>query len=113
MINADRRVSLHEFVVLALVREQLSPEPPRAGRRKHRRAQAAGAARPLRWWRMPARAPTPPARAPMALHVAMRAGATEMVAPEVPAHHALSLDTRSAALEPLNVARAAEEGAAS
>jgi Zn-dependent protease with chaperone function len=27
VINADRRVSLHEFVVLALVREQLSPRP--------------------------------------------------------------------------------------
>jgi len=27
VINADRRVSLHEFVVLALVREQLAPAP--------------------------------------------------------------------------------------
>jgi Zn-dependent protease with chaperone function len=35
VINADRRVTLHEFVVLTFVREQLwaKPKPPRAGRR--------------------------------------------------------------------------------
>jgi Zn-dependent protease with chaperone function len=35
VINADRRVTLHEFVVLTFVREQLwaKPRPPRAGRR--------------------------------------------------------------------------------
>jgi hypothetical protein len=35
VINADRRVSLHEFVVLTFVREQLwaKPKPPRADKR--------------------------------------------------------------------------------
>jgi len=35
VINADRRVSLHEFIVLTFVREQLwrKPKPPRADRR--------------------------------------------------------------------------------
>jgi hypothetical protein len=33
VINADRRVSLHEFVMLALVRQQLTPRPRALGRR--------------------------------------------------------------------------------
>jgi Zn-dependent protease with chaperone function len=101
VINADRRVSLHEFVMLALVRQQLSPRPRALGRRKLgelkdqvRIVLSVVAHASIRADAVGARAE--------ALHVAMAAGATEMGLPEEPAHNALSLDTAEAALNQLN-----------
>jgi len=101
VINADRRVSLHEFVMLALVRQQLTPRPRALGRRKLtelkdqvRIVLSVVAHASIRADAVGARAE--------ALHVAMAAGATEMGLPEEAAHSALTLDTAEAALNELN-----------
>jgi Zn-dependent protease with chaperone function len=101
VINADRRVSLHEFVMLALVRQQLTPGPRALGRRKLtelkdqvRIVLSVVAHASIRADAIGARAE--------ALHVAMAAGAAEMGLPEEAAHNALTLDTAEAALNELN-----------
>jgi Zn-dependent protease with chaperone function len=101
VINADRRVSLHEFVMLALVRQQLTSRPRALGRRKLaelkdqvRIVLSVVAHASIRADAVGARAE--------ALHVAMAAGAAEMGMPEEAAHSALTLDTAEAALNELN-----------
>ena len=101
VINADRRVSLHEFVMLALVRQQLTPRSRALGQRKL--AELKDQVRIVLSVVSHAsiRADAVGARAE-ALHIAMAAGAAEMGLPEEAAHSALSLDTAEAALNELN-----------
>ena len=64
VINADRRVSLHEFVVLSLVRHQLAaPAKPPAARARLAELEAEAAVDPAPSSRTPARARTPAERA--------------------------------------------------
>jgi Zn-dependent protease with chaperone function len=101
VINADRRVSLHEFVMLALVRQQLTPRSRALGRRKL--AELKDQVRIVLSVVSHAsiRADAVGARAE-ALHIAMAAGAAEMGLPEEAAHSALTLNTAEAALNELN-----------
>ncbi|MEK6244257.1 MAG: M48 family metallopeptidase [Pseudomonadota bacterium] len=102
VIQADRRVSLHEFVVLTLVRSQLAPrgKPGAAGSRKLGELKdAAGILLSL-----VAHAGTrqdATGKRGEALAGAMRAGAKEMGLPESPAVSALTLETAAEALEML------------
>jgi uncharacterized tellurite resistance protein B-like protein len=102
VIHADRRVSLHEFAVLTLVRSQLMPQqrPGAAGNR--RIADLQGAA--LLVLSLVAHAGTRQdatgARGD-ALQAAMRAGLAQMGLPEAPAAGALTLEKAAAALESL------------
>jgi len=101
VIQADRRVSLHEFVVLTLVRHQLAqPEKRRPGGRKLGEMQAEVAV----LLSLVAHAGTRPdaagARAE-GLQAAMRAGAKETGLPESAAAATLSLEAARTALEAL------------
>ncbi len=104
-IHADRRVSLHEFVILSLVRSQLGPttthgRPGAAGNR--RLAELQGAA--LIVLSLVAHAGTrrdATGQRGEALAAAMRAGLAEMGLPEAPAVGALTLETAAAALDAL------------
>jgi hypothetical protein len=101
VINADRRVSVHEFVVLTLVRHQLEARPkPLRDRLKLSQLQAeAGTVLSL-----VAHAGTRPdatgARSE-ALRLAMLAGTAMMGIPEQPAAPQLSLAAAASALEAL------------
>ena len=100
VIYADRRVSLHEFVVLTLVRSQLAPrgKPSAAGSRKL--ADLQGAA--LIVLSLVAHAGTRPdatGKRGDELAAAMRAGLKEMSLPEASAASALTLETAAEALE--------------
>ncbi len=103
VIHADRRVSLHEFVVLTLVRHQLAPKrrPGAAGKRKVAELQAECAA----VLTLVAHAGTRPdatGKRSAELKAALAAGAKEMgiAAPE-PGAAQLTLDSAAAALEAL------------
>jgi Zn-dependent protease with chaperone function len=102
VIHADRRVSLHEFVVLTLVRSQLAPrgKPGAAGNKKLGELKdAAGILLSL-----VAHAGTrqdATGKRGEALAAAVRAGATEMGLPGSPAVSALTLETAAEALEML------------
>jgi Zn-dependent protease with chaperone function len=101
VINADRRVSLHEFVVLALVREQLAPrgKPPAANRKISELKNEAATVLAL-----VAHAGTrvdATGKRETALQAAMRAGAATMGIPENLQSVALTLDSANAALEAL------------
>jgi Zn-dependent protease with chaperone function len=101
VINADRRVSLHEFVLLCLVRQQLAaPERRQAG--TGRLAELAPDAAVL--LSLVAHAGTrPDASGPRAeaLEAAMRAGAREMGLDAQQALGAVTLDRAGAALDSL------------
>jgi len=95
VINADRRVSLHEFVVLTLVRAQLAPKarPARAKKISDLKAEAATLLA------LVAHAGT---RADAALQAGIQAGAATMQIPEsLAASAALTLESANAALEAL------------
>ncbi len=98
VINADRRVSLHEFVVLTLVRSQLAAKekPPAAGRKLAELQAEVGIVLSL-IAHAGTRADASGARAD-ALRAAMRAGAKEMGLPQLEPAAALTLDAASAAL---------------
>ena len=101
VINADRRVSLHEFVVLTLLRHQLASrgkaEP--AGRRLADMQPEIGIVLSL-IAHAGIRADATGARGD-ALQAAMRAGTQEMGLPDQPPAAALSLEAASAALASL------------
>jgi len=101
VINADRRVSLHEFVVLALVRSQLSerPKPVETKRIAELRAEAATVLALVAY--AGTRADTTGAR-DAALQAAIRAGAGSLGIPDsVPSPATLTLDAASHSLEAL------------
>ena len=103
VIHADRRVSLHEFAVLTLVRSQLAPNarPGAAGNR--RLAELQGPA--LIVLSLVAHAGTrqdATGAREEALQAAMRAGLAAMGLPEAPAVGALTLEKAAAALDALN-----------
>ena len=102
VVNADRRVSLHEFVVLTLVRNQLAPSarPGAAGSRKLAELQDAV----LIVLSLVAHAGTrqdASGERGAALAAAMRAGLKEMGLAEAPSASALTLDGAAKALEKL------------
>jgi uncharacterized tellurite resistance protein B-like protein len=102
VIYADRRVSLHEFVILTLLRSQLLPEgkPGAAGNRQI--ADLRGAA--LTVLALVAHAGTrqdATGSRGEALQASMRAGLKEMGLPEAQAAVALTLETAGAALAQL------------
>ena len=101
VINADRRVSLHEFVVLTLVRYQLAaqPKPPRADRKLADLQAEASLVLSLAA-HAGTRADAVGARGD-ALRQAMAAGAKIMALPEQAAAAQLSLGAAAAALEAL------------
>ena len=99
VIHADRRVSLHEFVVLTLVRNQLAPrgKPGASGRRKITDLQAE--ARVV--LSLVAHAGTRPdatGERGAALAAALRAGTKEMGLPDEAPAGALTLEIAAAAL---------------
>jgi Zn-dependent protease with chaperone function len=101
VIHADRRVSLHEFVVLALVRTQLSerPKPVEVKRIRELSAEAATVLALVAY--AGTRADATGAR-DAALQAAIRAGASVLGIPEsVPSPATLTLDSASKALEAL------------
>jgi hypothetical protein len=100
VIHADRRISLHEFVVLTLLRNQLAPrgKPGAAGNRKI--AELADPA--LILLSLLAHAGTRQdaiGERGEALATAMRAGLKELGLPEAPAVSALTLETAAEALQ--------------
>jgi uncharacterized tellurite resistance protein B-like protein len=102
VIYADRRVSLHEFVILTLVRSQLVPraKPGDAGSRKL--AELQGAA--LIVLSLVAHAGTrrdASGQRGEALAAAMGAGLKQMSLPEAPALSALTLEAAAMAMETL------------
>ncbi|MBI1943244.1 MAG: M48 family metallopeptidase [Betaproteobacteria bacterium] len=102
VINADRRVSLHEFVVLTLVRNQLAPKgkPGAAGSRKLAELNAEA----MVLLSLVAHAGTrqdASGQRGEALQAAMRAGAKEMGLPEAAPAAALTLEAAGAALAAL------------
>jgi len=102
VINADRRVSLHEFVVLTFVREQLwaRPKPPRADKRIGELKAHAGTLLAL-LAHAGTRADAIGSRAD-ALQTALRAGAQLMLI-EVPTATEFAPATISAAFEALKL----------
>ncbi len=102
VIYSDRRVSLHQFVVLTLVRSQLAPrgKPGAAGSRKLVELKDAA----LIVLSLVAHAGTRPdatGKRGDELATAMRAGLKEMGLPEAAPASALTLETAAAALEML------------
>ncbi len=108
VINADRRVSLHEFIVLTFVREQLwrKPKPPRTDKRIADLKPQAGTLLAL-MAHAGTRADATGERAG-ALQAALRAGA-EMMAIEVPTTTDFSPGVLNAALEALKSLRPLEK----
>ena len=108
VINADRRVSLHEFIVLTFVREQLwrKPKPPRADQRIADLKREAGTLLAL-MAHAGTRADAAGARAEV-LQAALRAGAG-MMAIEVPTTTDFSPAVIGAALEALKSLRPLEK----
>jgi Zn-dependent protease with chaperone function len=101
VIHADRRVSLHEFVVLALLRSELAPRPKAPETRKIRELAGEAATVLALVAYAGTRADATGAR-DAALQAAVRAGAAMLGIPErVPSPAELSLDAASAALEAL------------
>ena len=101
VINADRRISLHEFVVLALVRSQLG-ERPKPVETKKIRELSAEAATVLALVAYAGTRPDATGARDAALQAAIRAGAAALGIPEsVPSPATLTLDAASRALEAL------------
>ena len=107
-INADRRVSVHEFIVLTFVREQLSrkPKPPRADRRIADLKREAGTLLAL-MAHAGTRSDATGARAD-ALQGALKTGA-DMMAIELPTTTDFSPNVLGAALEALKSLRPLEK----
>jgi Zn-dependent protease with chaperone function len=108
LIKADRRVSLHEFVVLALVREQLAPKakPSQTKRISELKTEAATILALLAHAGTRADAT---GKRETALQAAMRAGATTMGIPEsisIP----LTMDSANAALDALRALAPMQKG---
>ena len=104
VINADRRVSLHEFVVLTLVRAQLAPKarPARAKKISDLKAEAATLLA------LVAHAGT---RADAVLQAGIQAGAATMQIPEsLAASAGLTLESANAALEALRALSPMQKG---
>ena len=108
VINADRRVSLHEFIVLTFVREQLwrKPKPPRSDKRIADLKPQAGTMLALMAY-AGTRSDVTGARAD-ALQAALRVGA-EMMPIEVPTTTDFTPDVLGAALEALKSLRPLEK----
>ena len=102
VIRADRRVSLHEFVVLTLVRSQLAPrgKPGAVGNRKIADLQAEAVVLLSLMAHAGTRRDATGERG-AALATAMRAGTKEMGLPETAPATGLTLETAAAALETL------------
>jgi hypothetical protein len=101
VINADRRISLHEFVVLALVRSQLGERPKPVETRKIRELSAE-AATVLALVAYAGTRPDATGARDAALQAAIRAGAAVLGIPEsVPSPATLTLEAASRALEAL------------
>ena len=102
VINADRRVSLHEFVVLTLVRSQLAPQgrPGAAGSKRIADLQAE-AVIVLSLIAYAGIRQDATGKRSEELAAAMRAGTREMGIAEAPAVSALRLEIAAAALETL------------
>jgi Zn-dependent protease with chaperone function len=101
VINADRRVSLHEFVVLALLRSQLAPRPKSAETKKIRELSGEVATVLALVAYAGTRADATGAR-DAALQAAIRAGAANLGIPDsVPSPTGITLASASAALEAL------------
>lgn len=109
LINADRRVSLHEFVVLTLVRHQLAPVHKRTGSRRidALRQHAAVAISLVAHAGTRADASGPRAEA---LKNAMSAGADAIGLATLPQHEALNLEQADAALAALKELAPFEKG---
>jgi uncharacterized tellurite resistance protein B-like protein len=103
VVHADRRVSLHEFAVLALVRSQLAPSgrPGAAGNKKLADLQDAVLVVLSLVAHAGTRQDVTGARGE-ALAAAMRAGLKEMGLPDAPPAGALTLEMAGAALDMLN-----------
>jgi Zn-dependent protease with chaperone function len=102
VIHADRRVSLHEFVVLTLVRNQLAPrgKPGAAGRRRIADLQTEAMVVLSLVAHAGTREDATGARG-AALAAAKRAGAKELGLPDAASAGALTLEIAAAALEAL------------
>jgi Zn-dependent protease with chaperone function len=102
VIHADRRVSLHEFVVLTLVRSQLAPvrKPGASGNRKIADLQAEAVVVLSLVAHAGTRQDATGERG-VALAAAMRAGTQEMGLPETAPVGALTLEVAAAALDAL------------
>ena len=102
VINADRRVSLHEFVVLTLVRSQIAPQgKPGAYGSKRIADLKSEAVIVLSLIAYAGVRQDATGKRADALAAAMRAGTKEMGLPEAPAASALRLEIAAAALETL------------
>ncbi|HJV11747.1 MAG TPA: M48 family metallopeptidase, partial [Burkholderiales bacterium] len=100
VINADRRVSLHEFVVLTLVRHQLAPAQKAAGGRKIESLKQETAVAIALVAHAGTRIDAAGPRA-AALKRAMSAGADAVGLATLPQHEALSLEQAASALAAL------------
>ncbi len=100
VIQADRRVSLHEFVVLTMLRNQLAPRGKAAGNRKIADLQFDAITVLSLVAHAGTRQDVKGARAD-ALQAAMRAGTKEMSLAEVPPSASLTLQRAADALESL------------
>jgi hypothetical protein len=98
-VTADRRVSLHEFVILTLVRDQLAPGKKVAGNRKISDLKIEAATVLALVAHAGTRVDATGARA-AALQAAIRTGSAAMGIPE-DAAPALNLESANAALEAL------------
>ena len=108
VVNADRRVSLHEFVVLTLVRSQLLPKPRPAQTKRISDLKAEAATVLALVAHAGTRADAKGARE-AALQAAIKAGAATMgIAANIP--DALTLDSAKAALEALRALDPMQKG---
>ncbi|HUN70313.1 MAG TPA: M48 family metallopeptidase [Burkholderiales bacterium] len=101
VINADRRVSLHEFVVLTFVRSQLAPGKPGAAGSKRIADLQPEAVIVLSLIAYAGIRQDATGKRGEELAAAMRAGTKEMGIAEAPAATALRLEVAAAALESL------------
>jgi Zn-dependent protease with chaperone function len=110
VVNADRRVSLHEFVVLALVREQLVPRP-RAAQEKEIADLKAEAATVLALVAHAGTRADATGRREAALQAALRAGAGVLGIREgLAASASHTLESAGAALEALRTLAPMQKG---
>jgi len=109
VVNADRRVSLHELVVLALVRDQLLPPPKVAENRRLSELQAE-AATVLALVAHAGTRPDATGRREAALQAALQAGANVMGIPAESVSSGLNLYAIHAALEALRSLEPMQKG---
>jgi Zn-dependent protease with chaperone function len=111
VIHADRRVSLHEFAVLTLVRNQLAPDahPGAAGSRRLAELQGPALVVLSLVAHAGTRQDATGSRAE-ALQAALREGLAAMGLPDAPAVGALTLEKAAAALDALNTLAPMQKG---